>query len=91
MQPFDLELNNINYAVFPEGEETYTIYKDGKEYVQIQKDDGEQWIKFDGETGTPVFEADEEINALGKLIEAYKEEPEEEDEFDEDEANGEEF
>lgn len=91
MQPFDLELNNINYAVFPEGEETYTIYKDGKEYVQIQKDDGEQWIKFDGETGTPVFEADEEINALGKLIEAYKEEPEEEDEFDEDEAKGEEF
>ncbi|RYE31376.1 MAG: hypothetical protein EOP48_31505 [Sphingobacteriales bacterium] len=91
MQPFDLELNNINYAVFPEGEETYTIYKDGKEYVQIQKDDGEQWIKFDGETGTPVFEADEEVNALGKLIEAYKEEPEEEDEFDEDEANGEEF
>ncbi|RYF23217.1 MAG: hypothetical protein EOO42_07505 [Flavobacteriales bacterium] len=91
MQPFDLELNNINYAVFPEGEETYTIYKDGKEYVQIQKDDGEQWIKFDGETGTPVFEVDEEVNALGKLIEAYKEEPEEEDEFDEDEANGEEF
>ena len=30
MQPFDLELNNSNYAVFPEGNETYTIYKDGK-------------------------------------------------------------
>lgn len=77
MQPFDLELNNSNYAVFPEGNETYTIYKDGKEYVQIQKDEGEQWIKFDGETGTPVFEADDEVNALGKLIEAYKEETEE--------------
>lgn len=83
MQPFDLELNNNNYAVFPEGNETYTIYKDGKEYVQIQKDDGEQWIKFDGETGTPVFEVDEEVNALGKLIEAYKENPEEEDDEEE--------
>lgn len=55
MQPFDLELNNSNYAVFPEGNEIYTIYKDGKEYVQIQKDEGEQWIKFDAETGTPSF------------------------------------
>lgn len=88
MQPFDLEHNNINYAVFPEGNETYTIYKDGKEYVQIQKDDGEQWIKFDGETGTPVFEEDEEVNVLGKLISAYKEEPEEDDE---DEDTEEEF
>jgi hypothetical protein len=79
MQPFDLELNHTNYAVFPEGNETYTIYKDGKEYLQVQKDDGEQWIKFDRETGTPVFEPDEEVNALGKLIAAYKEEPEDED------------
>ncbi|MDQ8003722.1 MAG: hypothetical protein REI64_02915 [Pedobacter sp.] len=84
MQPFDLELNHINYAVFPEGNETYTIYKNGKEYVQIQKDEGEQWIKFDGETGTPVFEPDEEVNALGKLIVAYIENPEE-DEDEEDE------
>lgn len=85
MQPFDLELNNSNYAVFPEGNEIYTIYKDGKEYVQIQKDEGEQWIKFDAETGTPVFEQDEEVNALGRLIVTYKEEPEE------DEDNEEEF
>lgn len=85
MQPFDLTFNNTDYAVFPEGDETYTIYKDGKEYLQIQKDDGEQWIKFDNETGTPVFETDEEVNALGKLIAAYKEEPEEEDEDNDEE------
>lgn len=82
MQPFDLELNNINYAVFPEGSETYTIYKDGKEYLQIQKDDGEQWIRFDKETGTPIFEPDEDVNALGKLISEYKEESEEGEEED---------
>lgn len=79
MQPFDLELNDINYAVFPEGNDTYIIFKEGKEHLQIQKDDGEQWIKFDAETGTPDFDADEEVNALGKLIADYKE-PEEEDE-----------
>ncbi|WP_410222039.1 hypothetical protein [Pedobacter sp.] len=79
MQPFDLELNQVNYAVFPEGNETYTIYKEGKEYIQIQKDEGEQWIKFDEETGTPVFEYDEEVNQLGKLIEYYKENPEEDE------------
>jgi hypothetical protein len=84
MQPFDIELNNINYAIFPEGDETYTVYKNGKEYAQIQKDDGEQWIKFDDETGTPVFEENEEINALGKLILAYIENPEEDE--DEEEA-----
>ncbi|MGE6218581.1 hypothetical protein ACQKCH_02045 [Nubsella zeaxanthinifaciens] len=83
MQPFDLEHNNTHYAVFPEGSETYTIYKEGKEYLQIQKDEGEQWIKFDNETGTPVFEPDEEVNALGKLIEWYKENPEEEEEEEE--------
>ena len=85
MQPFDLEINKINYAVFPEGNETYIIYKDGKEYLQIQKDDGEQWIKFDSETGTPIFEVDEEVNALGKLIAAYKEEPEEDEDNEEEE------
>lgn len=82
MQPFDIELNNSNYAVFPEGNDTYTIFKDGKEYVQIQKDQGEQWIKFDQETGTPVFELDEEANLLGSLIEAHKEEEPDEDDED---------
>lgn len=79
-QPFDLEIGDINYAVFPEGNHTYVIYKNGKEYIQIQKDEAEQWIKFDKETALPVFDYDEEINQLGKLIEAYKEDPEEEEE-----------
>ena len=79
MQPFDLQLNDTDYAVFPEGNDTYIIFKEGKEYLHIQKDDGEQWIKFDAETGTPDFDVDEEVNALGRLIADYKE-PEEEDE-----------
>lgn len=37
-QPFDIEIGTINYAVFPEGNDTYIVYKDGKEYLQIQKD-----------------------------------------------------
>ena len=78
-QPFDIEIGEINYAIFPEGNDTYVVYKDGKEYAQIQKDEAAQWIKFDKETAIPVFEFDEEINQLGQLISAYQEEPEEED------------
>jgi hypothetical protein len=78
-QPFDIEIGPINYAVFPEGNDTYVIFREGKEYAHIQKDGASQWIKFDKETGLPLFEPDEEINKIGKLIEAYKEEPELED------------
>ncbi|MES2829146.1 MAG: hypothetical protein V4687_13365 [Bacteroidota bacterium] len=79
-QPFDLHIKNIDYAVFPEGEDTYVIFKDGLEYVTIQKDTDLQWIKLDAETGTPVFETDDEINSIGKEILAHV--PEEEEEGD---------
>lgn len=75
MEPFDIEFNSINYAVFPEGNNNYVIFKDGEDYVQIQKDDANQWIKFHKETGTPVFEYDEEVNQLGQLISSYQENP----------------
>lgn len=78
-QPFDIEIGEINYAIFPEGNDTYVVYKDGKEYAQIQKDSAAQWIKFDKETALPVFEYDEEINQIGQLISEYKEEPEEDE------------
>ncbi|MBC7615245.1 MAG: hypothetical protein H7202_04190 [Pedobacter sp.] len=75
-QPFDLEVGSLQYAIFPEGNDTYIVFKDGKEYLQIQKDAASQWIKFDKETGLPQFEPDDEVNELGKQIENYKEEPE---------------
>jgi hypothetical protein len=82
-QPFDLEIGDINYAIFPEGNDIYVVFKDGKEYAQIQKDDAEQWIKFDKETALPLFEYDEEVNQIGKLISAYLLNPEQEEEDDE--------
>lgn len=81
-QPFDIEIGSINYAIFPEGNDTYVVFKDGREYVQIQKDTASQWIKFDKETGLPQFEPDDEVNQLGKFIENYKEEPDEDEEID---------
>ncbi|SFH10327.1 hypothetical protein [Pedobacter insulae] len=82
-QPFDLTIGPVNYAIFPEGNHTYVVFKDGKEYLQIQKDDAAQWIKFDKETGIPLFELDEEVNQLGKLIDTYQEDPDNyEDEMD---------
>lgn len=83
-QPFDIEIGSLNYAIFPEGNDTYVVFKEGKEYLQIQKDSASQWIKFDKHTGLPQFELDEEVNQLGLRIDTYVEEPEidEEEEID---------
>jgi hypothetical protein len=72
-EPFDLEINGITYSVFPEGEEIYAIFKEGVEYVKIQKDTETHWLKLDPETEMPLFDNDEEINLIGREIEAYKE------------------
>lgn len=82
-QPFDIQIGTTDYAVFPEGNDTYVIFKDGKEYVHIQKDTDEQWLKLDEETALPLFEPDEEVNSLGREIVAYV--PEEEEDDDEEE------
>lgn len=84
-QPFDIEIGETNYAIFPEGNDTYVVYKEGKEYAHIQKDNASQWIKFDKETAIPIFEYDEEVNQVGQLIDAYKEEPEDDEDEDDEE------
>ncbi|AOM76560.1 hypothetical protein BFS30_04950 [Pedobacter steynii] len=79
-EPFDIQIENISYAVFPEGNDTYVIFKEGKEYTHIQKDTDLQWLKLDPETALPLFEVDEEINNIGKAILAYQPEEEEDEE-----------
>lgn len=74
-EPFDIEIGDINYAIFPEGNDVYVVFKEGKAYAQIQKDTAAQWIKMDSETGIPKFDFDEEVNQIGKLITAYHENP----------------
>lgn len=79
-EPFDIEIGPVNYSVFPEGNDSYTIFKDGKEYIQIQKDTSSIWLKMDYKTELPIFEEDEEVNAIGQAIENYVPEPEDEEE-----------
>ena len=71
-EPFDLTIANQNYAIFPEGDDTYTVFKNGTEYVQIVKDTAAIWLKLDYKTEMPIFEEDEEVNAIGKMILAYQ-------------------
>ncbi|MBC8987057.1 hypothetical protein H9X96_14890 [Pedobacter sp. N36a] len=88
-EPFDIEIGDVSYAVFPEGNDTYVIFKEGKEYAHIQKDTDLQWLKLDEETALPLFEIDEEINNIGKEIMAYVpeiEDEEAEDQYEDDEA-----
>ena len=72
-EPFDIELGAITYSVFPEGEDIYAIFKDGVEYIKIQKDTEQHWLKLDPESEMPLFDNDEEVNLIGREIEAYKE------------------
>lgn len=67
-EPFDIEIGEIVYSVFPDEEDTYTIFKEGKEYVQIIKDTGTTWLKLSPETGLPLFGMDEEVNLIGAEI-----------------------
>ncbi len=71
-EPFDIELLDRSYAVFPEENDTYTIFKEGIEYLQIQKDTETTWLKLDPETGVPLFGLDEEVNLIGKAISEHE-------------------
>lgn len=67
-EPFDLEIFDTVYSIFPEGNETYTVFKEGVEYIQIQRDTESSWLKLHPDTGTPLFGLDEEVNLIGKAI-----------------------
>lgn len=77
-EPFDILVGDTIYAVFPEEENTYTIFKDGKEYARLQRDTDQQWSKLDLETDLPVFKEDKEIEYIGQAIDDYKEEDDDE-------------
>lgn len=66
--PFDIEIYGVIYSVFPEEKDTYTIFKEGKEYVQIMRDTDSNWLKTDPQSGIPLFGMDEEVNSIGARI-----------------------
>ena len=72
-EPFDIEINGITYSIFPEGEDIYAVFKEGEDYLRIQKDTESHWLKLDPETEMPFFDNDEEVNLIGRTIEALKE------------------
>lgn len=86
-EPFDITIGETDYAIFPEGNDTYVVFKDGKEYRHILKDTESTWLTLDPETALPLFGEDEEVNAIGKEILAYV--PEEEEDEDADQEEGE--
>lgn len=70
-EPFDIELGEVTYSIFPEEEEVFTVFKEGLEYMKIQKDDERHWLKLHDETELPIFDENEEANAVGRAISAY--------------------
>lgn len=67
-EPFDIEIFGITYSIFTDEKDTYTIFKEGQEYIQIIKDTETQWLKLDPTTGIPLFGLDEEVNLIGNAI-----------------------
>lgn len=70
-EPFDLELGEVTYSVFPEEDDIYTVFKEGIEYIKIQKDTDTHWLKLDEDTDMPLFDEDEEVNMIGRAITQY--------------------
>ncbi len=70
-EPFDIELGNISYAIFPEEDDTYVVFKEGIEYMKIQKDTEGQWLKLDPDTDLTIFDENEEANKIGEQILKY--------------------
>jgi len=70
-EPFDIEIDGVLYSVFPDEKDTYTIFKEGIEYVQMIRDNETNWLKLNIETGMPMFGMDEEINLIGQEINKF--------------------
>lgn len=66
-EPFDVEIDDIVYSIFPEEKDVFMVFKEGEEYVKIVKDEN-SWLKLNPETELPMFGMDEEIQAIGQRI-----------------------
>ena len=71
-EPFDITVGKTIYSVFPEEDETFTIFKEGVEYIKIQKDTEGVWLKLDPETELPLFEENVEVNQIGRQISQFE-------------------
>ena len=71
-EPFDIFIGPTTYSVFPEEDNSFTIFKEGKEYVRIQKDTEGVWLKLDYESDLPIFDEDTEVNEIGVQINSYQ-------------------
>ncbi len=67
-EPFDILVWDEFYSIFPEEEDTFAVFKNGVEYIKIQKDDEEHWLKLHQETELPLFEENKEVEEIGKQI-----------------------
>lgn len=70
-EPFDIEIGEITYSVFPEEQNTFEVFKEGEFHFTIQKDTENIWLKLHPDTGTIIFERDEEVELVGKYIYEY--------------------
>ena len=67
-EPFDLEIGDTVYSVFPEEKDVFIVFKEGEESVKFNRDTENGWLKLHPETELPLFGMDEEVNLIGQKI-----------------------
>lgn len=58
------------YEVIPEEDKSFTIFKDGVEYLLLTEKNG-KWLRIDYKTDELIIEENEEVEAIGRLIRRF--------------------
>lgn len=71
LEPFHFKLRNLIYEVVPEEDNTFTIFRNGDEYLQMLKNRNNKWMRIDYKTDLPILEENDEVEDIGKVIDKY--------------------
>lgn len=69
LDSFYLKVNGMVYEVIPEEDRTFTIFKNGTEYMQILRNQNKKWMRIDYKTDQPIVEINQEVEDIGMAIE----------------------
>lgn len=70
-ESFHFKLRGLVYEVVAEEDNTFTIFKMGKEYLLLTKVNNKKWCRIDYKTDQPVIEQNDEVEDIGGVIDRY--------------------
>jgi hypothetical protein len=70
-ESFYAKINGLIYEIILEEGQTYTVFKEGEEYIQILRNRNKKWMRIDYKTDLPIIEINDEVEDLGKAVEMW--------------------